>query len=188
MTEPAPVPLDDERILDTLNRHGVRYVVIGGYGAVLHGSLLTTNDVDITPDTSPENLVRLADALIELEARLRVHGSREPVEMPLDAETFGSFTTMTLRTGAGDLDVALRPDAPPSAPGGPVSHFDYDRLARDALLVEMPVPVPVASLDDIIASKEAAGRTKDLERLPELYRLRDAINARDASGDTSADP
>lgn len=175
MTEPTPVSLDDKRIVATLNRHGVRYVVIGGYGAVLHGSVLSTNDIDITPDTAADNLTRLAGALMDLAARLRVHGSPDPVEMPLDADTFRGFTTMTLRTDAGDLDVALRPDAPPSTAGGPVTHFDYDRLARDALVIEMDEPVPVASLDDIIASKEAAGRQKDLERLPELYRLRDAL-------------
>lgn len=188
MTDPVPVPLDDERIIDTLNRHWVRYVVIGGYGAVLHGSLLTTGDIDITPDTSADNLARLADALIELGARLRVHGARDPVEVALGAEAFRGCTTMTLRTDAGDLDIALRPDAPPSAAGGPVSHFDYDRLARDALLVEMPMPVPVASLDDIIASKETAGRQKDLERLPELYRLRDALDARRAVRHPPTDP
>lgn len=94
-----------------------------------------------------------------------------PVALLLDADSFRQFTTMTLRTDAGDLDVALRPDAPGDG------HFDYQRLARDALVVELPEPVPVASLDDIIASKEAAGRTKDLARLPELYRLRDALRA-----------
>lgn len=177
MTEPTPVPLDDERIVATLNRHRVRYVVIGGYGAVLHGSVLSTDDID-TPDATTANLARLVAALTELGARLRVHGSPEPVGMTLDAETFRSFTTMTLRTDAGDLDIALRPDAPPSRAGGPVTHFDYNRLARDALVVEVAERVPVASLDDIIASKEAAGRQKDLERLPELYRLHEALQTR----------
>lgn len=115
-------------------------------------------------------------------------GSPDPVDVPLDADTFHGFTSMTLRTEAGDLDVVLRPDAPPSVAGGTVAAFDYDRLARDALVVDMPEPVPVASLDDIIASKEAAGRQKDLERLPELYRLRDALRRRAAPRAADGEP
>ncbi|CAN5182123.1 hypothetical protein BH20ACT8_BH20ACT8_09150 [soil metagenome] len=169
MPDPEPVELEDEKILGTLNRHGVRYVVIGGYAAVLHGSILPTSDIDVTPETSVENLRRLAAALRSLGARLRVPGTTELFDVILDERTFRSFTTMTLRTDIGDLDVVLRPDAPGR------THFSYDDLARNAVVVEMPEPTPIASLDDIIASKEAAGREKDLLRLPDLYRLREAL-------------
>jgi hypothetical protein len=55
----------------------VRYVLIGGQAAILHGSPLTTEDVDITPQGDAENLLRLAGALTELEARIRVTSEPE---------------------------------------------------------------------------------------------------------------
>jgi hypothetical protein len=67
----VPPRLDVEAILGALDRHGVDYVLIGGIAARLHGSPLLTEDVDITPALDRPNLARLAEALTELEARLR---------------------------------------------------------------------------------------------------------------------
>lgn len=61
-----------EGILRMLDEHGVRYVLIGGMAAVLHGSALPTYDVDSTPEGSTPNLARLSDALRALNARVRV--------------------------------------------------------------------------------------------------------------------
>ena len=160
-----PVELDAERIFQTLSRHDVRYVVIGGYAGVLYGSARATNDVDITPATDPDNLGRLAAALKDLDAKLRPPGAEEPIPWPWNADSFGQFTTLTTRTSAGDLDICLRPDAP----GGRA--FDYEKLSRNAIIIELPPEVPVASLEDVIASKEASNREKDDAALPELRDL-----------------
>lgn len=161
----VPVELDAERIFEVLARHAVGYVVIGGFAAVLHGLARATEDVDITPATEPDNLRRLAAALRELDARLLVPDVAEPLPMRWTAESFTSFTTMTTRTSAGDLDICLRPDRP----GGRT--FAYDDLATDAVVLELEVLIPVAALADVIASKEAANRDKDRRALPELRDL-----------------
>ncbi|MDR3692887.1 MAG: nucleotidyltransferase [Fimbriimonas sp.] len=57
------------RIAHVLNRHGVDCVIVGGMAVVLHGGNATTMDVDVAFDRSPENLVRLADALRDLCAK-----------------------------------------------------------------------------------------------------------------------
>jgi hypothetical protein len=75
------------------------------------------------------------------------------------------FATLTTRTSAGDLDICLRPDAP----GGRT--FRYEDLEPQALLVSLPPDVPVAALEDVIASKEASNRAKDRATLPELRDL-----------------
>ena len=62
---------DPEAILQLLERHEVRYVLIGGLAATLHGSPLRTGDADICPAATPDNLERLAAALREMEARIR---------------------------------------------------------------------------------------------------------------------
>lgn len=52
-----------------------------------------------------------------------------------------------------------------------IGRFRYARLAERALVYQLPERVLVADLADVIASKAAAGREKDLTRLPELRRL-----------------
>lgn len=163
-----PVDLDAEAILAVLLRHDVRFVVIGGYAAVLHGLPRATEDIDITPSTDDENLQRLAAALDELEARLLAPGAEELLDWPWSAESLRAFTTVTTRTRHGDLDIAFRPDAP----GG--GTFDLDHLERRAELVDLGIEVPVASLEDVIASKRAADRPKDHEAMRMLTALLDA--------------
>lgn len=71
------------------------------------------------------------------------------------------MTTMTFFTRAGPFDVSLRPDGTEG----------YGDLVRAAVRVEFHgQTVPVAALDDIIRSKNAAGRPKDQATLPELER------------------
>ncbi len=73
-----------EEIVAALDLHKVRYVVIGGLGAVLHGSPIVTQDADICPARDRENLDRLAAALRELKARLRVAGVPEGIPFPYE--------------------------------------------------------------------------------------------------------
>ncbi len=160
--------LDPERVLRTLNAHRVRYFLIGQLAAVLHGSGQTTFDIDITPDGSLENKRHLAAALAELNARLRTDVDEDGLEIPLDERTFGDTVTWLFTTDAGDLDVVFDPD-------GVAGYAD---LARSAETREaFGLSIPVAALDDVIRSKEAAGRPKDERVLPELRELREALAA-----------
>jgi len=147
-----------------LDHHGVEYVVIGGMAAAMWGAdLPRTVDADIVPAGGRANLERLAAALAELGARLRVLGEPQGVRAPLDADQLAGLTVVTLLTDHGPLDLTFRPDGTDG----------YDDLARRA--TSRPVGdhpgVPVADLADVIASKEAAGRPKDLRALPTLRRL-----------------
>lgn len=156
--------------LEALERHGVDYVLVGGLGARAHGATRPTSDIDLVPDSDNDNLARLAAALRELNARLRVGGMTddEARQLPvqLDAETLRSFGSSTWMTDAGPIDVLrdLR-----DRQGGDVA-FD-ELLARGVDQQIGPVVVHVAALDDIIASKEHADRDKDREALPELRNL-----------------
>jgi hypothetical protein len=165
--------LDAEALLRTLDQFGVRYVVIGGVATLLHGDTAFTRDLDITPATSRANLGRLARALRSISAVVRA--GDELIEWQLDDRAFDSFTTMTLRTDHGDIDVVLRPDAPK-----PARYFDFERLDERAVEYEVAgLRVRVAALDDVIASKQAAGRPKDLAALGRLVRLRERLQTMD---------
>ncbi len=68
MVDERPIALDPTRVFETLNRHGVDYVVIGGFAVTAHGHVRATKDVDLAASDYPDNLQRLAAALSELGA------------------------------------------------------------------------------------------------------------------------
>lgn len=151
---------DPSAMLDVLNRHGVRYVLIGGLAAAIHGSPYVTVDVDVTPASDGENLERLSTALRALDAEVRADG--ESFTFDHDGESLGRNAIWNLTTAFGDLDLALRP----SGTSG------FEDLTRDAVDLEvLGVVVRVASLADVVRSKAAAGRPKDAAQLPLLRRL-----------------
>jgi hypothetical protein len=156
-------PFDPEQVIATLNRNRVRYVVIGGYAAQLLGARVATQDIDITPARDRENYGSLAAALQQLDARLRAQGiGISGIRIPLDERTFRGMITVTFITRCGPVDIAIYPDG---------ATRGYEELAPRAQNVEVSgLAVSVAHLSDIIRSKEAAGRAKDLEALPELRR------------------
>ena len=153
---------DPDALLDVLHRYDVRYVLIGGLAAVLRGSAVPTFDVDITPAADPGNLARLSAALTDLDARIRVEGIAGGLAFSHDATSLAHMTTLNLTTRLGDLDIALSP-----AGVGDYSQWE----AKAASVTVLGVPVKVASLDDVIRSKEAAGRAKDRLQLPMLRAL-----------------
>ena len=157
------IPYSPDEILEVLERHQVLYVVIGGLAAELRGSPYVTRDVDVTPARTRENFTKLAAALRELDAKLRIPDMEEPLAIPLDERSFEQGTTWTFVTRHGYLDIALLPD-------GTRGYDDLRRSATREQLTES-LTIFVASLADVIRSKEAAGREKDRAVLPILRQV-----------------
>lgn len=158
---PGDGELDLPRLFATLDHHRVTYVLIGGLAAVFHGSPFPTEDVDITPAPDADNLARLAAAMRDLNARIRIDGEAGSPFL-CDARTLAGADTWNLTTDAGDLDIAFRP----SGTSG------YDDLRRDATEATLyDVTVEIASLADVVRSKQAANRPKDQRVLPALRRI-----------------
>jgi predicted nucleotidyltransferase len=151
---------DPGQLLATLDRHGVQFVVIGGVAATIHGSTMATFDVDVTPRRTRSNLDRLSAALTELGARIRGVGTG--LSFSHDGASLDDAEMWNLTTDVGDLDITFVP----SGTRG------FDDLVRDAARIEInDHTLLVASLADVIRSKEAAGREKDRLALPLLRRL-----------------
>ncbi len=165
-TELAPARFfEPDRILRVLAEHRVRYVLVGGIAATLRGSPSMTYDIDVAPELSADNLERLAAALRDLGA-VRYTEPDEDIAQPSADDMSARVEQFASPIGYIDVLRELR------AIGG------YARLIRAAELIEVAgTSVYVAALDDIIASKEAAGRPKDLAQLPALYALRDELGA-----------
>ncbi len=154
-----------ETLFATLERHGVRYIVIGGAAAEARGWRGRTVDVDIVPSPDVDNLDRLAAALNDLPARVVV-GPGEPDGLTapggFDRRLLATSTVWNLTTPHGPLDLAFKPS-------GTDGYSDLMRRATPAMIPGSDRAVLVASAADIIRSKTAASRAKDLAVLPELH-------------------
>lgn len=148
---PEPAPFDPQAILRSLEQHGVEYILIGGLAATLHGSTYVTTDVDITPSSAKPNLERLACALDELDARLRAPDAPRGLAFDRSPAALARVSILNLTTRHGDLDIAF-------VPAGTRGFEDLRRHAVEITIYE--TRVVVAALEDVIRSKEAAGREK----------------------------
>jgi Nucleotidyltransferase of unknown function (DUF6036) len=158
-------PLAPEKILEILTEHRVDYVVIGGVGAILQGvALPRTLDIDVAASHAKANLKRLSAALKDMDAKLRVGAADQDdaVKAPLDERMLADTYVVTMITRFGPLDVLF---APPGMP----AFKDLKRRATN--LSRFGLEVPVASLEDIVASKRAAGREKDAAHLTILLEF-----------------
>jgi hypothetical protein len=140
-----------EEIRDALKRHNVRYLFIGKSGAILLGFPDTTQDADLFVERSLENGRALVTALKDL-------GFDLTTEQASEIERGKDF--VQLKDGPFDLDLVFAPDG--------IERFE-DAWRRHVDVEDFPV----CHIDDIIASKEAAGRERDRESLPRLRAFRD---------------
>lgn len=173
MTDPVDHPaLDIDRIIEVFARHGVDYLLIGGVAGRLYGAERLTFDLDVLARHEIDNLDRVAEALAELGAFLRVSGLNDDearaLPVILDGAALAAMEISTWRTDAGDIDVLayLR-----DAAGRRVGFADLADRAREISVGG--TAVRVAGLADIIESKRFADRDKDRDAVPELERLRD---------------
>lgn len=158
---------DPVAMLEVLQRHGVRFVLIGGVAARIHGSPSLTGDLDLCHARDSDNLTRLSAALVEMGARLR--GVDDDVPFRLDARTLAAGQNFTFATERGALDVLALP----------AGIRGYDELAANAIIVDVGgLEVAVADLDDLIRMKLAAGRPKDRVEVEILGALREELGER----------
>lgn len=159
-----PVGLDIASIVKVLNHNEVSYVVIGGVAAQAWASsvgvdIRPTLDIDLTPAVDGANLDRLSAALHELGARIRTGTEREGLAFDHDGASLARALTWNLICPAGPFDLSFVP----SGTGG------YADLAEHARVVVVEgIETPLADLADVVRSKRAANRAKDLEVLPAL--------------------
>jgi hypothetical protein len=153
-------------ILRVLGEHDVECVVLGAIAATLHGAPFTTNDLDICPEGGTRNLERLSEALHELDGKMMAADEPEGLNVAWSAKSLSKwlveFKFLNIQTKYGQLDLLYRP----------AGTDGYSDLKRNAVREEIgEVTITVAALGDVIRSKQAAGRPRDLEQLPTLRNL-----------------
>jgi hypothetical protein len=156
------------RLVETLARVGVEFIIAGGVAANLHGSARTTIDLDVIYRRSDGNLERIVRALAPLHPYLR--GVPPGLPFTLDVPTLKRGLNFTLTTDRGALDLL----------GEITGGGGYDDLVGGSEAgVMLGVTVRRLSLGQLIAAKRAAGRPKDLVALSELEALLEERERRD---------
>jgi hypothetical protein len=140
-----------QELHEAFARNGVRYLFLGKSAAILLGFPDTTQDVDLFPQKTSENGKAIVQALRELGYQL--------TDTQIQEITRGK-DFIHLRNGPFDVDLVFAPDGIETFEQAWARHLEVEGF-------------PVCSLDDIIASKQAANRPKDRESLPRLIAFRD---------------
>lgn len=160
-----------ERVARCLNDAGVRYIVIGGWAALIHGVARSTNDVDVVYARDADNMRRLAQALKDWNPYLR--GAPPGLPFRWDEATIRAGLNFTLTTSYGDIDFLGE-----VAGGG-----TYDELLPCTQEVTaFGATCRTVTLERLIQLKRAAGRPKDLEAIAELQALLEERGKLDADG------
>lgn len=153
-------------ILNALHDHRVEFVIVGGVAAALHGGSRVTFDLDVVPRLEPESWQSAVDLLWELGARPRIP---EPVERVRDVEHVHRWRrekgmlALNFRTSDGSVEVDLLVGESEA----------FDELKQRAVEVSVDRRTFfVASIDDLIAMKQRAGRPQDRLDIAELRSIR----------------
>ncbi len=134
-------------IARVFNEEGIDYLFIGKSGAIILGYPGTTQDADLFLPKDRKNAARVIRALERLGFK---------IDESLKTAILAGKDFIQITTGPFKLDLIHAPDG--------IKNYSFAR-ARAIQQDEFPV----ANLKDIIASKRASGRAKDLV---DLYLLK----------------
>ncbi|HUP62096.1 MAG TPA: hypothetical protein VNA69_16940 [Thermoanaerobaculia bacterium] len=154
--------IEFRRLLESLERNEVAFVIVGGIAATLHGSARLTFDLDVVYERTPANLERLVAALAPFTPYLR--GAPPGLPFRFDVETLRRGLNFTLTTSDGPVDLL-----------GEVSGIGTYAVARERAdkATMFGGTYYFLNLDALIISKKAAGRPKDFEAIAELEAIRE---------------
>ena len=142
------LPKDFKEFIELLNKNNVRYIVIGGYAVVYHGYVRSTNDIDIWIDLHKDNIQKAIKAL----------------------DQFG-FSSLNIKDTDFSPNQIIQLGYPPNridlitTPAG----IDFETCYKSKEQVTIDnIAVNIIDLENLIKTKKASGRTRDLADVEEL--------------------
>jgi len=145
---------DFEDFVKLLNRHGVEYMVVGGYALAFHGKPRHTGDLDIWINISEENAQRMLKVLRNFGLS-SMGFTKEDFIKPGYISQIGY--------------PPLRIDILNSIDG---ADFDEAKTKMQKLQLEEDLSINYIGLDDFIKNKLASGRSQDLTDIKEIQKKR----------------
>lgn len=147
-------------IIERLIAAEVTFVLVGGLAAVTHGCSMTTQDIDICCDFSPDNLLRIQSALEGLNPVHRMTTNRIPLELTKD--NCGSINNLYLDTDWGPLDCL----------GEVLGLGGFEEVIRLSEKIELDdMSCRILRVAALITAKKAMGRPKDIETIKQLEAI-----------------
>ena len=148
-------------LLARLAKAQVRFVLIGGYACIVHGGTQTTEDIDVCCDFTPDNLLRLQQALSDLSPVHRMTPKWLPLS--LTAENCQNLNNLYLDTDLGQLDCV-------SIVQG-LGDFSQVEQMCETIQIE-GVQLEVLNRDALIQSKKAMNRPRDRQAVRQLEAIK----------------
>jgi hypothetical protein len=135
----------------------VEFIVVGGAAAVLQGAPITTLDLDIVHLRTADNVARLLDVLLRLDAVMRFDFAQRRLRPT--PEMLSGRGHVNLSTTLGPID--------PLCEVGDASGYD-ELLPHSELIEDQGLRIRVVDLPTLISLKLKAGRPKDRMAVPIL--------------------
>lgn len=153
---------DLKRLLKLLLENEIDFVLIGGFAAVVHGSTLVTQDLDICSSMSVENIEKLRSVLKNFNP---IHRMNRTVRLSfLDyPKSLEGLNNIYLDTDLGVLDILSA-----TQPAG-----DFKTIKQNSIQIQIyGYTCNVISIDDLIKVKRSMKRPKDLQAVEELIKVK----------------
>ncbi len=145
---------EHQEILALLNKHNVRYLIIGGYAVIFHGYARTTGDLDIWLKPSNDNKLALVKALSEAKYD-------ESDLQTLSSFDFEEHQVFSIGTRPSKIDFLTR-----------INQVQFDTAYNQRVEDQYEkLVVPVISLANLVLSKFNTGRQKDISDIEELQKI-----------------
>lgn len=138
------------KISNSLQKHNITYMVIGGQAVLIYGEARLTNDIDITLGVSIEELPKMLIIISQLKLNILV-------------DNVENFVKKTMVLPVKDVKSGIRIDFIFS-----FSSYERQAIKRAKSIKFGKSAVKFASLEDIVVHKIIAGRTRDIEDIKSI--------------------
>lgn len=152
-------------LLERLMAHGVDFVLIGGFAAIVHGCTLVTQDLDICAAITETEVAKLREALKDLHPKHRMNPNAKHSFLDYPADIRGT-NNLYLETDLGVLDILSQ--------SNPAGNFEEIK-SRSIEILLYGKKCRIISIDDLISIKESMKRPKDIQTAHELKIIKQKL-------------
>ena len=139
--------------LELLNKHKVRFLLVGGYAVILHGYVRSTGDLDLWTDKTLDNYNKLKKVYLDFGAPI----------FPFEEFLNDKFDVWGIGSEPSKIEVLTHVDG-----------LIFEDSFINCIYYDLErFKVPYINLEDLIKNKTASGRYKDLADIEQLKKKKE---------------